>query len=212
MDVLWSQGWRHFGTEFFRYNYQFPAQGGIQAIWPLRLDLAAFRPSKSQRRVLRRNADADIRIVPAVVDPEREAMFLRHSTRFIDNIPDSLRVFMPAAEPARVPCQCLSVEVRAAGRLIAVSYLDIGRASVSSVYAMFEPDASWRSPGTLTLLAEIQWAAAQGKRWLYPGYATREPSAYDYKKRLRPLYYYDWRGSWLPLPESGGADAPGGFI
>ena len=53
--------------------------------------------------------------------------------------------------------------------------------------------------GTLTLLEEIRWAKAMGKRWLYPGYATEQPSAYDYKKSFRPLEFFDWNGSWLPL-------------
>ena len=199
MDRLWAEGWRHFGREFFRYSLTLSDTGELQVIQPLRMELAEFAPSKSQRRVWRKNADARVQIVPAVVDGEREAMFLRHRERFVTNIPDSLRTFIPEQEPASVPCECLSVEVRTASRLIAVSYFDVGETSVSSVYAMFDPGEAWRSPGTLTFLAEIAWAAAQGKRWLYPGYATVQPSHYDYKKSFGPLQYFDWRGSWLPL-------------
>ena len=199
MDRLWSDGWRHFGREFFRYSMTLSETGSLQIIQPLRMEPAAFQASKSQRRVLRRNEDTDIRVVPAVVDAEREALFLRHRERFVSNIPESLRTFVPEVEPAHVPCECVSVEVRSAGRLIAVSYLDVGETAVSSVYAMFEPDEASRSLGTLTLLAEIQWAAARGRRWLYPGYATAQPSHYDYKKSFRPLQSYDWCGRWLPL-------------
>ena len=204
MDRLWENGWRHFGRNFFRYSLLLSETGGLQTIQPLRMALSAFQPSKTQRRVLRHNAGADVRIVPAVVDAEREAMFLRHRGRFLSNIPDSLRIFIPEDDPAHVPCDCVSVEVRSAGRLIAVSYLDVGDAAVSSVYAMFEPDEAWRSLGTFTLLTEIAWAAAQGKRWLYPGYATLNPGHYDYKKSFRPLEYYDWRGRWLPLTANAG--------
>lgn len=38
-----------------------------------------------------------------------------------------------------------------------------------------------------------------GKRWLHPGYAKEQPSAYDYKKSFRPLQHFDWSGNWLPL-------------
>ncbi len=199
LDRLWADGWRHFGREFFRYSLTLSNAGGLQIIQPLRLDLSTFHASKSQRRVLRRNEDTDIRIVPAAVDEEREAMFVRHRERFVSNIPGSLRTFMPEPEPAHLPCECVSVEVRSARRLIAVSYLDVGDTAVSSVYAMFEPDEAWRSLGTLTLLTEIQWAATRGKRWLYPGYATAQPSHYDYKKSFRPLEYFDWEGRWHPL-------------
>jgi arginyl-tRNA--protein-N-Asp/Glu arginylyltransferase len=137
MDRLWAEGWRHFGREFFRYSLTLSDSGDLQIIQPLRMELAAFTPSKGQRRVWRKNADTNVRIVPAVVDAEREAIFLRHRERFVSNIPDSLRTFIPEPKPATVPCECLSVEVRTAGRLIAVSYFDVGETSVSSVYAMF---------------------------------------------------------------------------
>ncbi len=208
MDELWAQGWRHFGSEFFRYSITADEDGSLQYIQPLRLPLAEFRLSKSQRRVLRKNEDLELRVVPAVVDDEREVMFLRHRERFSTNIPDSLSTFMPSAQPHTQPCECLSVEVREAGRLIAVSYMDVGTSAVSSVYAMFEPDAAWRSLGTLTMLEEIRWAADAGKRWLYPGYATAQPSHYDYKKTFRPLECFDWRGSWTPLTETRPVTAP----
>lgn len=199
MDRLWALGWRHFGRDFFRYSVMAGEHGEIQTIQPLRLPLADFSPNKSQRRVIRRNHDADTRIVPATVDAEREALFLLHRGRFATNAPESLRDFIPSPAPGRLPCECVCVEVRIGGSLAAVSYLDVGDEAVSSVYALFDPRASRRGLGTFTLLEEIRWARSQGKRWLYPGYATREPSAYDYKKAFRPLEYFDWEGNWKPL-------------
>jgi arginine-tRNA-protein transferase len=88
-------------------------------------------------------------------------------------------------------------------RLLAVSYLDLGREAVSSVYAIFEPQAARRSPGIFTLLQEIEFARASGRRFLYPGYATVEPGHYDYKKQLQGLQWFDWRGHWHPLHTCG---------
>lgn len=201
MDRLWAQGWRHFGSSFFRYSLSLGPEEEIQYIQPLRLELAAFQPSKSQRRVLRKNEDVALRVVPARVDAEREAMFFRHRDRFVYNIPDSLRTFIPSAKPATEPCECRCVEARVDGRLVAVSYFDVGAEAVSSVYAMFEPEEEKRGLGTLTMLHEIAWAKAQGKRWLYPGYATVQPGHYDYKKGFRPLSVWDWRKNWVPLEE-----------
>jgi len=172
----------------------------------LRLDVADFQPSKSQRRVLRRNADVIVRLAPATVDEKREAMFQRHKTRFKSNIPDSLRDFLPEAETSRVPCECHEVQMWEDDRLLAVSYLDLGREAVSSVYAIFEPKAARRSPGIFTLLQEIEFARASGRRFLYPGYATVEPGHYDYKKQFRGLHWFDWLGNWNPL-RTCGADA-----
>jgi|688.fasta_scaffold366057_2 arginyl-tRNA--protein-N-Asp/Glu arginylyltransferase len=205
MDILWSRGWRHFGPQFFRYSVMVDGSDKPSQIHPLRLHLRHHMDSKSQRRVLRRNGDTDVRIVPAAVGPEQESLFFRHRTRFRSNVPESLRDFMGSDHPATDPCRCVSVEVRIGERLAAVSYLDVGSRAVSSVYAMFDPDESHRSLGIFTLLKEIHWARDAGMEWLYPGYATAGPGIYDYKKSLRPLQRYDWHSErWLDLaPETG---------
>lgn len=199
MDILWARGWRHFGADFFRYSLMPGETGEILTIQPLRIPLADFCPGKSQRRILKRNADLSLRIVPAMVDAEREDLFFRHRERFTSNVPDSLRDFMASAKPDCEPCECVSVEARLEGRLIATSYLDVGQDAVSSVYAMFDPLESRRGLGTLTLLEEIRWARDAGKTWLYPGYATQESSVYDYKKAFQPLEFFDWSGNWRAL-------------
>ena len=200
MDRLWADGWRHFGPQFFRYSIAPEPNGDLAVIRPLRLALARFAPSKSQRRVLRRNADAEIQVVPARVDDEAVALFFRHRERFRHNVPDSLGDFIGLANPATEPCNCVCVEVRLAARLIALSYLDCGHEAVSSVYAMFDPEHASRSLGIFTLLKEIEWARSNGKQWLYPGYATAGPGIYDYKKSFAPLQRFDWTtGTWREL-------------
>ena len=199
MDVLWAHGWRHFGSHFFRYSLSLSHGESLQRIMPMRIDLAEFRLSKSHRRLLRRNADLKIQIAPATVDERREAMFQRHKARFTSNIPETLRNFMPEADTAGTPCECREIQVWEKDRLIAVSYLDLGRNAASSVYAIFEPDAAQRSPGILTLLQEIEFARTTGRRFLYLGYATVEPSHYDYKKKFKGVHWFDWQGNWAPL-------------
>lgn len=206
MDALWAEGWRHFGTDFFRYSITAGPDGEWQHILPLRIDLAKFSLTKSQRRLLRKNEDLRTDFAPARVTAEREALFLRHRERFTHNIPDSLSIFLPPPDPAQVPCACLELRAWNAGNLVAVSYLDTGRDAVSSVYGMFEPDHSWRSPGIYTMLMEIRHAAERGCRYLYPGYATIEPSHYDYKKQFRGLEYFDWQGQWRPLQSEPAGD------
>lgn len=203
MDRVWADGWRHFGNRFFRYSRMLDKDGTFLTVQPLRIPLADFQPSKSQRRILRRNGDVEVLVVPATVDDERERLFLKHRERFTTNVPESLRDFISSPLPASRPCRCVSVEVRLHGRLIAVSYLDVDVESVSSVYAVFDPAEASRGLGTLTLLEELRWARSQGRGWLYPGYATAEPSVYDYKKTFRPMEWFDWRGNWCPLEAAG---------
>jgi arginine-tRNA-protein transferase len=86
-------------------------------------------------------------------------------------------------------------------RLLAASFLDVGQKAVSSVYAIFEPEAARRSLGTFTMLLELQFAHESGFEFLYPGYATQEPSAYDYKKQFTGVEWLDFdTGAWRELP------------
>ena len=200
MDALWSGGWRHFGKLFFRYDRQETDGGQMQKITPLRVRLENWQPSKSQRRVLRRNVDLKWEIVPAALDDELRAMFERHKARFRENIPERLENFLGDA-PDAGPCDCRMLRVFEGHTLLAASFLDVGHRAASSIYAMFEPEASWRSLGIFTMLLELQFALQHNLEFLYPGYATEESSAYDYKKQFRGVEWLDFStGEWRELP------------
>ncbi|WP_166647096.1 arginine-tRNA-protein transferase [Prosthecobacter fusiformis] len=197
MDRLWESGWRHFGITFFRYSISMD-EDAPRTITPLRLDLEKFKLSKSQRRVLRKNEDVHCEFVPASHSPQASLMFQRHKARFTSQVPDDLDTFL-SESPATIPCPCVECRVHLGEDLIAISYLDVGLNSTSGVYGLFEPDHSDRSLGTYTMLKEIEYSHSIGCRYYYPGYATAEPSPYDYKKQLHGLEYLDWEcGVWMP--------------
>lgn len=199
LDALLAEGWRHFGTYFFRYNLGYH-DFEIRRVFPLRIRLADFSLSKSQRRVLRRNRELQTLIRPVEIDAEKIALFDRHKARFKDNVPDTIYDFLSAA-PAVEPCEAREVAVFENGRLVAASFFDVGAESVSSVYAMFEPTAAARSLGIFTMLVEINFAVEQGKKFFYLGYAYEGNSFYDYKKRFRGTQKYDWNGAWEKFAE-----------
>lgn len=196
MDELWAAGWRHFGTDFFRYSIVL--HRGMKTVLPLRVELAKFTPSRSQKRVLARNRDLRVIIRDSFIDAEKVAIFERHKQRFKENIPDSLYGFL-SSRPATVPCTNREIAVYAGERLIAVTFLDIGHEATSGVYAIFEPDESRRSLGIFSILECIRYSRELGCKYYYPGYAYREPSVYDYKKQLAGLEYLEWGGGWKPF-------------
>jgi arginyl-tRNA--protein-N-Asp/Glu arginylyltransferase len=205
MDDYWAAGWRHFGPFFFR-RYFMEYGERILAVQPLRVALSQFRPSKSQRRVLRRNQDLRTQVRTTVLDAEVRQVFAAHVQRFTFNLPPSLESFL-GDRPDIVPCENVTVAVRAGGRLVAASFLDLGHDSVSSVYAVFDPAESWRSLGIFTMLKEMEFARERGCHFYYPGYACHESSPYDYKKQFAGLEWYDWEGAWKPLPRLRGSGA-----
>lgn len=200
LDHLLAYGWRHFGTTFYRYNFSI-LRGEPHVIIPLRLAVQGFAPRKSQRRVIRNNADTRTVVRLASVTPVKEAIFSRHAeTRFVENRPTSLYDFV-SRKPQSVPCTCMNVDIFLGDRLIASSFLDMGKSSVSSIYASFDPEFSDRSLGVYTALEEIRFARECGKRHYYLGYGTYGPSFYDYKKRIGDMEGYDWSGNWLSLKD-----------
>lgn len=194
LDTLLAGAWRHFGTQFFRYSFGF-YELDIRLVIPLRIRLDKFSFSKSQRRVLSRNADTTVEIRPIEITDESIALFERHKQRFKVGVPDSLYDFL-SGSPAQVPCQAYGVGVRLDGRLIAESYFDIGTRSVSALYAVFDPDLPRRSLGIFTMLKEIEFAVEQGKELYYQGYSYEGSSFYNYKKRFRGTEAFDWKGNW----------------
>ncbi len=195
MDRAWAGGWRHFGSYFFRYSRMMEAHG-FKTVMPLRMRLEHFEPSNSQARVLKRNASFELVIRDALIDLEKRKLFALHRQRFTENVPDSLYSFL-GFDPARVPCETKELALFKEGRLIGVTFLDIGASSTSSIYSIYDPKESKHSLGVYLILCSIKYSIALGKTFYYPGYATLEPSAYDYKKRLAPLEYFDWKGNWL---------------
>ena len=197
LDGLLATGWRHFGTLFFRYNAAV-MEKKLQFILPLRIELAEWKATRSQKRVVKKNADLRTEIRTATIDREKQAMFFRHSLRFTENKPTSLEDFLHP-EPAEIPCRCEEVAVFLGEKLVAVSFLAIGKDSVSSIYGIFEPKYASRSLGVYTMLEEIKYAQELGVKYYYSGYSTLGPSRYDYKKGFEAVYAYDWGGQWHPL-------------
>jgi arginyl-tRNA--protein-N-Asp/Glu arginylyltransferase len=194
MDLLLADGWRHFGTHFYRYSLGVH-KAEIQLVVPLRVRVADFILSQSQRRILRKNEDLRTVIRPVEITAEKQELFERHKMRFEEGVPDSVYDFV-SAEPATVPCRTNEVCLYDGDRLLGLTFLDEGEKAASAVYAMFEPAESARSLGILMILREIEDCRNTGREYFYPGYAYSGPSFYDYKKRFSALEEYDWMGNW----------------
>jgi arginine-tRNA-protein transferase len=194
LDLLLSEGWRHFGRHFFRYNVGMD-KTGLQFVLPLRIRLPKFEYSKSQRRIISKNRDLQTVRRPVNLTPETHKLFEKHSIRFDYGKPESIYSFLDQ-EAGIVPCRTLEFCVYDKKKLVAVSYLDIGQTSVSSVYAIFDPEYNKRSLGIFTMLLEIEYAQSRDKEHYYQGYAYEGTSFYDYKKRFSATEVFDWKGEW----------------
>ncbi len=208
LDRLLADGWRHFGQQFFRYNLAV-YEGEIRLVIPLRIRLSAFQPSKSQQRVLKRNADTSVDVGPVKIDREVERLFERHRRRFKQHPPDSIYTFL-SEDPGGEPCETLQQTVRIGGELAAVGFFDVGGVSVSGIYTAFDPDEVRRSLGIFTILKEMEFARREGKKFYYQGYCYSGSSFYDYKKGFGGTEAYRWNGVWEPLDRNPKVQLPPG--
>lgn len=199
LDMLLADGWRHFGTLFFRYNLNIYKEEIVRVI-PLRIRLADFQLSKSQKRVLGKNEDLTVEFEPIRITDEIESLFHRHKHRFDHGVPDSIYDFL-SPDAANYPTTGFQITARDAdGRLLAVSFFGIAVESVSAIYGCFAPEETSRSLGIFTMLKVIEFASQNGKAFYYHGYAYDSESFYDYKKRFSGLEQFDWKGSWPAIP------------
>lgn len=197
MDSLLAEGWRHFGSYFFRYEKLY-LRKSVYNVTPLRIDLEKFHYSKSHKRIFKKNSDLTVIIRDAFIDKEKEDLFFTHRVRFKENIPDSIYTFL-SSEPAKIPCNTQEICLFKENKLLAASFLDVGKNSTSSIYTIFDPTEDKRSLGIYVILLAIEYSLKAEKRYYYPGYAYKEPSHYDYKKKFAALEYYTWKESWLKL-------------
>ena len=197
MDLLLADAWRHFGTHFTRYNFGI-CENEIRRVMPLRVRINDFKLSKSQRRVMRKNADLETEFRPIHLTDETHDLVERHKQRFTFGVPGSIYDFLSDA-PSNKPTTAYEVRVMRRGTLLAASFFDVGITAVSSIYGIFDPEITTRSLGIFTMLKEIEFAATNGMTHYYPGYAYEGSSFYDYKKRFAALETFDWNGVWAPF-------------
>jgi arginine-tRNA-protein transferase len=174
----------------------------------VRIPVHDFRPKRTHRRILRANADLDIRPRPARFDAEHYALY-RHYTQARHGDGEMAR-----ASPSEYMdflrcgwCDTEFVEFRLDDRLVAVAVTDRPLDGLSAVYTFFDPSLAARSLGTFAILRQVERCRSLGLDFLYLGYWIRDSRKMAYKGRFRPLQCWldgEWRtlGPTDPLPDT----------
>jgi len=195
---LYSQlvdtGFRRSGEYVYR-----PRCTGCHACIPVRIPVAAFLPSRSQRRIWQRNQDLQVSSRPADFQDEHFALYRRYiSARHPGGD-------MDIADPDRYREFLLSrwsdtwcYEFRLGTRLLAVAVVDRLNRGLSAVYTFYDPDFAERSLGNFCILCEVAETERLGLSWLYLGYWIQECPKMSYKNRYHPLEIFR-NGLWQSL-------------
>lgn len=196
-----AQGFRRSGGHVYR-----PQCASCVACVPVRIDVQAFVANRSQRRCLRRNADLDLRVLPAERNPAvfelyRHYLAARHPKGGMDEPrPEDFDGFLSAPWS---PTRFLSVWL--GQRLLAVAVSDVLPNGISAVYTFFDPQQRARGLGTFAILKQIEWARALALPHLYLGFWLRGHPKMDYKRRFAGLEQLR-ASDWEPLPPEPEAD------
>jgi arginine-tRNA-protein transferase len=195
---LMDAGFRRSG----RMVYQ-PVCRGCRACTPIRVPVARFRASKSQRRCARRNADVHVAIGAPEPSREKFELYRRYLTQWHGAADaGSRREFESFLYDS--PVDTIELTYRAGGpggALLAVGLCDVcAPRSLSSVYHWFDPREARRGLGTLGALVEIERARALGVEHYYLGYWVQACAAMSYKSSFRPCELLDTDGVWRESP------------
>lgn len=196
-DRFMEKGWRILGYSILRHNAIF-YENDVALTIPVRIRLAGFSFSKSQRKLLKTGKTQFRIIVQEIkVTEEKNQIFLRHCSRFRSgNNYTTLETFI-THQSAQVPVPGFEIEVYDGERLVACSYFHLGDRGFCGTYCFFEPEYARYSPGNLTMLLELEIAQKIGKEYYYSGYVHHTPSQFDYKLNFNNLEEMDWKtGLW----------------
>jgi arginyl-tRNA--protein-N-Asp/Glu arginylyltransferase len=193
LDLLSQGGFRRSQNIAYR-----PACERCRACVSVRILVDEFRPGRSMRRVLARNADLVGRMSEPSPSSEQYSLFRRYlDDRHTHGGMSEMSVldYAMMVEDSQVDTRLIQYRRRGPdsafsaasdGDLIAVALSDVMGDGVSMVYSFFEPSESARSLGTYMILDHIERTRRMGLPYLYLGYWVNGSRKMDYKIRFQP--------------------------
>jgi len=165
----------------------------------IRIDVEAFEPNKTQRRVFRRGeATIHTQIGRPTVTAEKVALYNRHKIER-DLLVGNELVDASSYEQFLVETCTDTIELtyHYAGRLIGVAIADRASDALSAVYCFYDAHYARVSPGTFSILKQIALCRLWGLQYLYLGLYVAACTSMSYKADYLPherLIDGVWRG------------------
>lgn len=207
-DTLSKQGFRRSQNVLYR-----PSCADCSACLSARIRVADFKPSRTQRRVKRRNGDLLREATSPWATEDQFALFRRYlDSRHASGGMADMDIFEFAAMIEETPVRSRVVEYRlpedsvaeayeggiGLSPLTAVCLTDVLDDGLSMVYSFYEPTMEKRSLGTHIILDHIEIAREANLPYVYLGYWVPGSPKMGYKANFDAVEIYKG-GTWQPL-------------
>ena len=197
-DTLSQQGFRRSQNVLYR-----PSCADCSACLSARINVDRFKPGKSQKRTLKRNAGLERKATSPWATEEQYELFRAYlDSRHANGGMADMDVFEFAAMIEETPIRSRVVEYTdtETGELVAVSLTDVLNDGLSMVYSFYDPDRHADSLGTFMILDHIDIAREANLPYIYLGYWVPGSKKMSYKSRFSGLEVY-LGGSWQALAD-----------
>lgn len=197
-EQLTNWGFRCFGPYWFR-----PKCTACFDCVPIRLPVAQFKPTKSMRRLLKKNAHLRVTVGEPRYSDEKLAIFVDHSKRFstqFDTI-TSEDFRLSFYHPTSYTLEYCYYEGKT---LVAIGFVNLFPSSMSSVYFCYLNSASHLSLGTYSILQEIESSQKFNLNYYYLGYYIRDSHTMNYKASFYPNEVLTTGRQWVPFRDAKG--------
>ena len=202
-DSLSKQGFRRSQNVLYR-----PSCSECSACLSARIDVTRFTPSKSQKRVSRKNSHLRRRATSPWATEEQYELFRSYlGSRHAQGGMADMDVFEFSAMIEETPIRSRVIEYtdERDGALIASCLTDILDDGLSMVYSFYDPSQTRQSLGTWMILDHIEIARDAELPYVYLGYWVPGSDKMGYKAQFDALEIYSG-GLWQRLED---VDAPG---
>jgi len=183
-DSLTQAGFRRSQNIVYR-----PACENCSACRSVRVLAVQFKPSRTQRRVFKKNADLNRSIEAALASDEHYALLLRYvRARHPDGGMEDMSYadYLSMVEDTAARSQVCEYRDDS-GKLLAAALVDQLSDGPSLVYSFYDPGSISRSLGTYIILDHIDQAQKNNLPYVYLGFWIQNSDKMRYKAQYRPL-------------------------
>jgi arginine-tRNA-protein transferase len=183
-----------------------PVCPACNACVPIRIRAADFTPNRTQKRILRTNADMLVQEMPPRATAEQFQLFQSYQRqRHSEGDMATMSFYDYRAMVEDTPIETSVIEFRLpSGQLAGACLTDRLGDGLSAVYSFFDTSLNLRSLGTYAIMWLVQRAVEQELPNVYLGYWVEESRKMAYKAKFRPSEILR-AGQWVPMHEPAGA-------